>query len=148
MKTLLSFILLVFCLNLSAQKKDDPVRKTITELYTQLSNRNVKKLKLYCANDIQILESGRVWNLDTLVKKTNQNKSVDFKRVNKINFVNVHTETNTAWATYNNRADIVKDGLRYKIHWLETAILTKDKKSWRVKVLHSTLVKREQLSVQ
>ncbi len=148
MKTLLSLILLVFCLNLSAQKTEDPVRKTITELYKQLSNRNAKKLKLYCTNDIQILESGRVWNLDTLVKKTNQNKSIDFRRVNKINFVNVHTETNTAWTTYNNRADIIKDGKRYKIHWLETAILIRDKKSWKVKVLHSTLVKREQLSVQ
>lgn len=148
MKTLLSFILLVTCLNLSAQKNDGTVRSTIIEVYKQLSNRNVKKLKLYCTNDIQILESGRVWNLDTLVKKINQNKSVDFKRVNKINFVNVHTEANIAWTTYNNRADIIKDGQRYKIHWLETAILIRDKKSWKVKVLHSTLIKREILNVQ
>lgn len=146
MKTLLSFILLVSCLHLSAQKNDDPVRKTIIELYNQLSNRNVKKLKLYCTNDIQILESGNVWNLDTLVKKTVQNKSIDFKRVNKINFLNVHIENNTAWTTYNNRAAIVKDGHRYRIHWLETAILIRDKKSWKVKVLHSTLIKREKLN--
>lgn len=146
MKSLLSFFLFTSFLNLSAQEYDkEAIQNTIVNLFEQFSNRDAEKLKSYCTGDIQILESGEIWNLDTLVKKITQNKALDFKRVNNIEFLNVYTANKVGWTTYNNRADVVKDGQHYKIHWLETAILEKQKKIWKVKVLHSTLLKREKI---
>jgi hypothetical protein len=146
MKSLLSFFLLISFLNLSAQENDkEAIQNAIVNLFEQFSNRDVEKLKSYCTDDIQILESGEIWNLDTLAKKITQNKALDFKRVNNIVFLNVCTENKVGWTTYNNKADVIKDGQHYKIHWLETAILEKQKKTWKVKVLHSTLMKREKI---
>jgi ketosteroid isomerase-like protein len=146
MKSLLSFFLLISFYNLSAQENDkEAIQNTIVNLFEQFSNRDVEKLKSYCTDDIQILESGEVWNLDTLVKKITQNKALDFKRVNNFDFLNVCSENKVGWTTYNNRADVIKEGQQYKMHWLETAILEKQKKTWKVKVLHSTLIKREKI---
>jgi ketosteroid isomerase-like protein len=146
MKSLLSFFLLISFLNLSAQENDKKaIQNTIVNLFEQFSNRDLEKLKSYCTDDIQILENGEIWNLDTLAKKITQNKALDFKRMNNIDFLNVYTENKVGWTTYNNRADVIKDGQHYKIHWLETAILEKQKKTWKVKVLQSTLIKREKI---
>jgi ketosteroid isomerase-like protein len=146
MKTLLSFLFLISFFQLSAQQNDqETVKQTILEMFQQFSDRNAEKLKLYCTEDIQILESGEIWNLDTLTKKINQNKALDFKRVNKINFLNVTVENNTAWTTYDNQADVTKNGEHYIVKWLETAILKKRNGTWKIKVLHSSLLKREKL---
>lgn len=146
MKILLSFFLSISFLNLSAQENHKKeIQNTILNLFEQFSNRDVEQLKSYCTDDIQILENGEIWNLDTLVTKISQNKALDYKRVNSIDFVNVYIENKIGWTTYHNRADVIRDGQRYKIHWLETAILEKQKKSWKIKVLHSTLIKREKV---
>ncbi|MEO6252962.1 MAG: nuclear transport factor 2 family protein [Ferruginibacter sp.] len=126
--------------NLTADEKT--VQQVVNNMFDAIATRDTINLKLQCTADILILESGATWNMDTLIQKISPNPPADFKRINTIDFIDTKISGNTAWTTFNNRADITRNGQRGFIIWLETAILVKERKKWKVKVLHSTLVKR------
>jgi ketosteroid isomerase-like protein len=48
-------------------KSQQEVQQTVIQLFDALSNRDSVGLKLYCTDDIEIYETGAVWNLDTLI---------------------------------------------------------------------------------
>lgn len=119
------------------------VQQTIIKMFDALSNRDSISLKIYCTADIQLFEYGQIWNIDTLILKAiTQNLGADFKRTNTIDFINITISKGTAWATYNNQADIFKNGKQTTVKWLETVVLVKEEKQWKINHLHSTLIKR------
>jgi ketosteroid isomerase-like protein len=122
--------------------KQQLVQKTVTDLFQALADRDPDKIKYNCTADILILESGAVWNLDTLVQKISQNTAADFKRINTLEFIETKVSGEIAWTTYNNQAEVTRNGKSGKIKWLETAILTKEDGRWKIKTLHSTLLGR------
>jgi ketosteroid isomerase-like protein len=137
------------CIVLVIQARSQPkadeqfVQQTVIKLFDALSNRDSLNLKLYCTPDIVLFENGATWNLDTLVLKgIKLNTASDFKRINTIDFIQTELNGNTAWATYNNKAEITANGKQYLIQWLETVVLIRDKNNWKIKLLHSTLIKR------
>ena len=112
-------------------------------MFDALSNRDSVSLKNYCAADILLLENGMVWNLDTLIKKgITLNQATDFKRVNTIGFINTTVDKTIAWVTYNLNSEIIRDGKQASVQWMETVVLVKEKTNWKIKILHSTLIKR------
>lgn len=143
-KSLVLVFLSVGILQAQENSKDvHAVQRTIKELFQSLSNRDSISLKNSCAVDIQLFEYGKIWNVDTLIRKAIvQNTSTDFKRTNTFDFIGTTVSRNTAWASYYIKSEFTKDGKESFVQWLETIILVKDKKSWKVKVLHSTLVKK------
>ena len=119
------------------------MQQTVIKLFDALSNRDSVSLKNYCAADILLLENGMVWNLDSLIKKAiTLNQSTDFKRINTIDFINSGIHENTAWVTYNLNSEITKDSKQASVQWMETVVLVKEKTNWKIKILHSTLIKR------
>ena len=81
--------------------------------------------------------------MDTLILKAiTLNQSADFKRTNSFEFINTTVDKTTAWVTYRLQSVIIKDGKQSTVQWLETVVLVKEKKQWKVKHLHSTLIKR------
>lgn len=123
-------------------KEQKAVQETVVNMFDALSNRDSVSLKMYCADDIRLYEYGQAWNLDTLVNKAIRlNTAPDFKRINTIDFINTTISNEAAWATYNNRADITMNGKQRTIKWLETVVLVKEQESWKIKVLHSSLIK-------
>lgn len=149
MKSIIS--LLVFCtisfsparcqVPLSAKQRD--VQNTVLQLFEALSTRDSVGLKATCTSDILLIEYGRVWTLDTLITRAIKlNQSTDFKRVNTIDFIHTTVDKNIASATYNNQAEITREGTQRSMKWIETVVLVKEKKLWKIKVLHSTLIKR------
>jgi hypothetical protein len=122
------------------------VQKVIIDTFQALSDRDTDKLKSNCTPDLLLLENGIVWNLDSLTQKNNQNKAItEFKRINKIGFIETKVWNNIAWTTYNNQAEVSKNGQHSLIKWLETAVLIKEGKIWKIEVLHSTLIKRSSI---
>jgi hypothetical protein len=108
-------------------------------MFQALSDRDTDKLKSYCTSDIVVLENGIVWNLDTLTQKNNLNKAAtDFKRINTIDLIDTKVRNNMAWTIYNNQAEVTKNGQHSLIKWLETAVLIKEGKIWKIEVLNST----------
>ena len=127
----------------SLTKDQLKVQQTVINFFESLSNRDSVSLKSHCTSDITLFEYGQVWTLDTLIRKAIKlNTASDFKRVNSIEFINSSAEKNTAWATYNLHSEITRAGKQVSIHWLESVILVKEKKTWKLKVLHSTMIKR------
>ena len=119
------------------------VQQTVVKLFDALSNRDSVSLKAHCTADVTLYEYGQVWNIDTLILKAiTLNKSADFKRTNSFEFINTTMDKTTAWVTYRLQSVILKDGKQTTVHWLETVVLAKAKKQWKLNHLHSTLIKR------
>jgi len=132
---------------LQSQKKltenQKAVQNTVIKMFDALSNRDSVNLKSYCTADVLLFENGMVWNLDTLIMQgIKLNQATDFKRINIIDFINTTVNKNVAWTTYNNQAEITKDGKHGYVKWMETVVLVREKNGWKIKVLHSTLIKR------
>ena len=127
----------------STTNQQQMVQQTVIKLFDALSNRDSVSLKANSTADITLYEYGQVWNMDTLILKAiTQNKSADFKRTNSFEFINTTVDKSTAWVTYRLQSAITKDGKTSNVQWLETVVLAKAKKQWKVKHLHSTLIKR------
>ncbi len=127
----------------TSTKDQQDAKYTVVNFFEAISNHDSVSLKTYSTTDISLYEYGQVWNLDSLIKKAiTMNKATDFKRTNTFDFIKTRTDKKTAWVTYRLSSAITKDGNQATVHWLETAILAKEKKRWKVKHLHSTLIKR------
>ena len=145
-KVKLLFITLLFTAAATAQtitKEQATVQQTIIQLFSALSNRDSVSLKAHSTADITLYEYGQVWNIDTLILKAIvQNQSTDFKRTNSFEFINTTVDKTTAWITYRLQSAITMDGKQLMLQWLETVVLVKAKRQWKVNHLHSTLIKR------
>ena len=119
------------------------VQQTVIKMFDALSNRDSVSLKNYCTDDVTFYEYGQVWNIDTLILKAiTQNLAADFKRTNSFEFINTTIDKAMALVNYRLQSVIIKDGKQTTVQWLETIVLVRAKKQWKVKHLHSTLIKR------
>lgn len=126
-----------------AANKQQAVQQTVVQLFDALSARDSAALKMYSTADISLYEYGQVWNLDTLIlKAVTLNQSPDFKRSNSFEFIKTETAKTQAWVTYHLQSVIYRDGKQSTAQWLETVVLVKEERRWKVKHLHSTLIKR------
>ena len=143
-KLKLLFIVLLFSVTIKAQTAEQlAVRQTVVKMFDALSNRDSVSLKAHCTADITLYEYGQVWTIDTLILKAiTQNRSSDFKRINSFEFINITADKSMASVTYRLQSVINKDGKQTTAQWLETVVLVKEQKRWKVKHLHSTLIKR------
>ncbi len=125
------------------KKEQQQVQKAVVKMFEALSNRDSVNLKAHCTADITFYEYGQVWTIDTMINKAiTMNTATDFKRSNTFDFISTETNKNIAWVTYRLSSTITKDGKQTIVLWLETVVLAKQKKHWKVKHLHSTLIKR------
>lgn len=124
-------------------EKQKEVQQTVVNMFQALSDRDSINLRSYCSPDITFYEYGQIWNIDTLIAKgITTNLSADFKRTNTFDFINTERDKTKAWVTYKLTSVIVRDGKETKIQWLETVFLERQKKQWKIKHLHSTVVQR------
>ena len=145
-----AFILLLnFSSNAFAQSNgnsnEQSLQTVVNKFFDALAALDVEKAKSLCTADVTILESGSVWNFDSLAVRitSRQAKSADFKRVNKLNFLKTNISGNTGWVYYRNEAMISYDGRMTHVKWIESAVLTKGKNGdWKISLLHSTEVER------
>lgn len=126
---------------LTKDKKE--VQQTVIDFFESLSNRDSVDLKNYFTADLVLFEYGSIWNADTLIRKAiTLNTAADFKRINTIDFISTKVNKNSAWAAYYLRSEITRNGKQSTVLWIETMVLIKERRRWKIKVLHSTLVKR------
>ncbi len=148
MKKPIIFLLFVCCsLLVQSQptftKNEQAVQQTIIKAFDALSNRDSVGLRDQCSADVKFYEYGKTWTIDSMIKLAiATNTAADFKRTNKIDFVTTTINGNIAWATYDLYSDITTNGKNITIHWLETQVLVMEHKRWKIKLLHSTLIKR------
>ena len=140
-------IAIFFATHLHAQpllsKQEQEIQHTVVNMFQALSNRDSIALKYYCSPEVTLYEYGQIWNIDTLIKKAiAMNQSADFERTNTFEFINTSSDKTTAWVTYRLNSVITKDANKTNKQWLETVVLIRQNKQWKIKHLHSTTIKK------
>lgn len=126
----------------SLVKKHMMVKVAVENMFDALTKADTVALKSYCTKDVRFYEYGEVWTLDTLIKKAIRSQSIpDFKRTNNFEFVNTIIHKKSAWVTYYLQSVFTRNGKEELVKWMETVILQKDSKEWKINVLHSTRLK-------
>lgn len=124
-------------------KEQLEVQQVVVNMFQALSNRDSFALKLYCFPGVTFYEYGQVWGIDTLISKAiKNNRATDFKRTNTFDFINIEIDKAQAWLTYRLTSVIVKDSKEVSMEWLETVVIAIHDKHWKLKHLHSTLLKK------
>lgn len=121
------------------------VQQVVKDVFEALAALDATKARSLCTADVMILESGQVWNFDSLALRINSGtaKSADFKRVNQLDFIETKMVGNAAWVSYFNKADISFGGKATHVKWLETVVLRKQQEVWKIALLHSTELERK-----
>jgi ketosteroid isomerase-like protein len=120
------------------------VNQSLTHLFDALAALDMNGIKQFSTRDLMVLENGVVWNLDTLARKVENLKGTSFARTNHLDFVKTEVQGNTAWVVYHNAADIIINGEEIHARWLESAVLVKEGGIWKIRLLHSTVLKRKE----
>jgi len=144
----LSFLLSGILLTTKGQEKAAPSQQTVQSVirgvFEAMSALNMESVQSYCKPDIKILESGKIWNLDSLALRINGAKAAgNLKRVNKIDFLDTRINGNVAWTYYNNEAIFTSGDKTFSVKWLESAVLVREKGEWKISFLHSTTLERK-----
>jgi ketosteroid isomerase-like protein len=125
--------------------KKDSLRAVVIKLFDALAELDTAKAKSFCTSDITILESGKVWNFDSLALRisTRKAKSPDFKRVNHFDFIEIQVLERLGYISYFNHATISYNGRTTNVKWIETAVLKQEVDGWKISLLHSTELERK-----
>ncbi|MEJ8817259.1 YybH family protein [Lacibacter sp. H407] len=142
----LLLVLLLLSVITSAQnsiKEQEAVQQTVVKFFDALSNRDSVNLKAMSTSDITLYEYGGVWTIDTLILKAiTLNTAKEFARTNTFEFIHTTVDNKMALVNYRLQSVIMRDGKQATLQWLETVVLIKERNQWKVKHLHSTLIKR------
>jgi hypothetical protein len=140
---LMATLLALNALAQSTNKEQPAVQQTVESLFANLTNADTIALKTVVTADVRFYEYGQVWTIDTLIRKVIQAKSIPgFKRTNRFEFVRTIIHHKTAWTTYYLTSIFTRNGKEETVRWMETVVLIKEEKEWKVDVLHSTNLNR------
>jgi hypothetical protein len=135
--------LFVFVVTVSAQQDAEKqrVQQVIIEMFEAFSTADLQKMEQAVTPDINILEQGEVWTMDTIIVYLKKPRPTDFKRTNAFDFFKTEVKADHAFVCYYNMATIHADNKDRNLKWLESAVLVKRANKWRIKMLHSTRVR-------
>ena len=141
MNRVFSFILLSSISLLSfaqTPKSHTEVQSVITRLFDGLAALDITAVRVEVTSDFLLLEEGQVWNIDSLITAIEPLKELTYKRDNNLEFIRTEVKGKMAWVSYKNWAEVQFFDLKRDVKWLESAVLVKERKRWRIKLLHST----------
>jgi ketosteroid isomerase-like protein len=143
----MKYLVCLFCLGFStiafSQKNDTT---TLIQLlkndYGTMLSMDIKKHMSNCTEDYLLIEDGEILNMDGESKwyKDVTNKATD--RKDKFDFKYIRIDGNTAYAVYNLRSDITKEGKLIQKNWNESVVFRKVNGEWKIALIHSTPVKQ------
>jgi Domain of unknown function (DUF4440) len=128
-----------------AQKltEQQQVQQVLRLVFEAFSEGSVSKMEQALTPDVKVLETGEVWTIDTIRLYFEKPRPNDFKRINTLDFFQTEVEGKMAFVSYHNTAAIHANGKDRLVKWLESAVLVKQGKSSKVKMLHSTRLKTD-----
>lgn len=130
-----------FVTNVSAADEVSAVKRTIEDFYSvYYVDLDKKRYLSLLTDDYLLLENGEVMNADDDIALMPTPED-EYKRTDKFDFRKVKVHGDTAYTVHVLKSDITdkKNGNR-KREYLESAILRRSGKRWRVALLHSTKI--------
>lgn len=150
-KIKLLLIVLLFSASANAQttQEEKRVQQAVENMFATLASADTAALKNFVTAGVRFYEYGQSWTIDSLIRIVTPTVSVpDFKRTNFFTFVKTTVRKNTAWVTYHLQSVITANGKEQTAFWMETVILVKEKKEWKIEVLHSTRLMKNEANIK
>ena len=120
------------------------IRDDFDQVWSGLDTQAVSRL--HTANFI-LLEHGEVWTNDTIInyqlREAVEAAEQGYTRLNDFDFIETVADGKTVWTAYHNYGTWIKgtDTL-FQAQWLESAVAVWTAGEWKLKLLHSTRVRR------
>jgi hypothetical protein len=140
-RLLLISLLLISSAEIFAQTDKIKIESSIVGFFNGLSLVNPDTLKFYSTPDFQLLEDGEVWTLDTLIARVMPRQKSNIQRINTFKFIRTEVSGKMAWVSYDNAAEFRLGDKQQTKKWMESAVMVKNKGSWKIQLLHSTKLK-------
>ena len=143
MKYLICLLYLSFSAIAFSQKNDTTIIiQLLKSDYGTMLTMDIKKHMSNCTEDYLLVEGGEIlnmeqeskWYADVANRATDRKDNFDFKYI--------RIDGNTAYAVYNLRSDITKEGKLIQKNWNESTIFRKVKEEWKIALIHSTPIKQ------
>lgn len=142
----MKYLICLCCLSFSAiafsQKNDTTaIIQVLKSDYGTLFSMDLKKHISNCTGDYLLIEDGDIWNMEKESKwyKDDANKVTD--RKDNFDFKHIRIDGNVAYAVYNLKSDITKEGKLTQKNWNESTIFRKVNGEWKIALIHSTPIK-------
>lgn len=158
MKTSVLFLLFALGSFVHAQDKEaSSVQEVIIEMFQKVfSEFNANKIQDYFTTDFEFFKDGEIFNSEetvVLIENLGMQYEEEAKngrildRKNDFNFLNTIIEENSAFIYYRNSAEFTLDGtIIAQIEWLESAYLIWENQQWKIRFLHSTQIKNNEIN--
>ncbi|MBW2366807.1 MAG: nuclear transport factor 2 family protein [Deltaproteobacteria bacterium] len=118
----------------------ESVENVVREFFEGISALDYERIAMQTTEDFQLLEHGEVWTLDNLVNVLKDSEPVLVERINTFDFIEYKQVGAMAWISYWNRADIKMLKQDRLARWLESAVCVKEAETWKMQLLHSTII--------
>ena len=127
--------------SVSAADDASAVKQLIKDIYSVFyRDRDRQKYRSLLTEDYLLLEKGEILDVEGEAKLMPAPGS-DYRRTDAFDFRSVKLHGDTAYAVYFVKSTIVDKGHGVRNgEWLESAILRRNGKGWRVALLHSTMI--------
>ena len=118
----------------------DQVTETIRSFFAAATADDLDKLHAVIAPDFYAFDAGGRFTGDALMDMIKAAHAAGKVYVWTVNEPEVHISGDIAWITYVNRGSIKDASGTKDVTWLESAVLQKEKGTWRIHFFHSTRV--------
>ena len=141
------FVTLTWLVPKPAVYADDttqPPMRAVQDLFAGVSARDADAMRATSVGDFELLEVGKVWDMDKFVRVILE-APTGWTRRNYFSVITSREVGDIAWVSYWNRAEFSGPGGQSRVRrWLESAVLVKQNGGWRIEMLHSIRLNNNQ----
>lgn len=131
---------------INMEKEKMLVQNVMNGVFNALTDRDWDSLRICTTDDMILLENGLIWNTDSLISAMEKYwEGYDLKY--SLDFEKTEIQDSMAWVFYHNRCIGVKDTTQMKFYWVESGILKKEGKTWKLSFAHSTMVGQPEITI-
>ena len=112
-------------------------------MYVAATNDDLAQFRAVTAPDFYTFDVGKRMTGDQLMGLVKDAHAAGKIYVWQVTEPQVYVDGKTAWITYVNRGSLQDATGKRDLSWLESAVLRKDKGTWRIQFFHSTRVPAE-----
>lgn len=118
----------------------DQVVEAVRMMYAAAMNDDLAQFRAVTAPDFYAFDAGKRMTGDQLMEFVKHAHAAGKIYVWQVTEPQVYVHGQTAWITFVNRGSLQDSEGKKILSWLESAVLRKDKNTWRIHFLHSTRV--------
>lgn len=144
MKFYLIYLMMLFSISLKAQSGKDSIElvNLLVKDYKTMENYDSKTHLENCTDKYLLVEDGEIWDMKKELDFYNKNSGRVMNRKNFFDIKYVRVQGEFAYTVYNLRSEIVENGNRQILNWVESVIFRKVKGRWKIEVIHSTKLQK------